>query len=92
LTRQSLFLSLRPHGQNYEEDTGCLKKNGPRYNFATDNPNEKKLYRKRNGSKNITNLSEHIIFIPSTDLWTMGNFYFSNGNLFFFIDSARFFF
>jgi hypothetical protein len=42
LTRQSLFLSLRPYGQNYEEDTGYLKKNGPRYNFATDNPNEKK--------------------------------------------------
>jgi hypothetical protein len=36
-----VFLSLRPYGQNYE-DTGCLKKNGPRYNFATDNPNEKK--------------------------------------------------
>jgi hypothetical protein len=34
LTRQSLLLGLRPSGQNYEEDTG--------YNFATDDPNEKK--------------------------------------------------
>jgi hypothetical protein len=34
--------------------------------------------KKRNGFKNITNLSEHIIFIPSTHLWAMGNFYFSN--------------
>jgi hypothetical protein len=42
---------------------------------------KKKLYRKQNDSKNTTNLSEHIIFIPSTYLWAMGNFYFSNGNL-----------
>jgi hypothetical protein len=40
LTRQSLLLSLRPYGLNYEEDV--FKKNGPRYNFATDDPNEKK--------------------------------------------------
>jgi hypothetical protein len=31
-----------------------------------------KIYRKRNDSKNPTNLSEHIIFIPSTHLWAMG--------------------
>jgi hypothetical protein len=24
-------------------NTGCLIKNGPRYNFAIDNPNEKKF-------------------------------------------------
>jgi hypothetical protein len=53
-------------------------KKGPRYKFAIDDPNEKKIYRKRNGFKNITNLSEHIIFIPSTHLWAMGSFYFSN--------------
>jgi hypothetical protein len=33
-----------------------------------------------NGSKNTTNLREHIIFIRSTYLWAMGNFYFSYGN------------
>jgi hypothetical protein len=52
--------------------------------FAIDDPNEKKIYKKRNGSKNTTNLSEHIIFIPYTHLWAMSNFYFSNGNLYFF--------
>jgi hypothetical protein len=36
-----------------------LKKNGPPYDFAIDDSNEKKLYRKRSGSKNTTNLSEH---------------------------------
>jgi hypothetical protein len=56
-------------------------KNGPRYNFTFDEPNEKKMYRKRNDCKNTKNLSEHVIFIPSTHLWAMGNFYFSNGNL-----------
>jgi hypothetical protein len=40
LTKQLLLLSLRPYGLNYEEDT-VFKKNGPRYNFATDDPNEK---------------------------------------------------
>jgi hypothetical protein len=63
----------------------AVLKNGLRYNFAIDDPNEKKLYRKRNGSKNTTNLSEHIIFIPSTHLWAMDNFYFSNSNLYFFL-------
>jgi phosphopantetheine adenylyltransferase len=58
------------------------KKNGPRYNFAIDDPNEKKYTGNEiHSSKNTTNLSDHIIFIPSTHLWTMGNFYFSNGNL-----------
>jgi hypothetical protein len=27
---------------NISTYTGCLKKNGPRYNFAIDDPNEKK--------------------------------------------------
>jgi hypothetical protein len=35
---------------------------------------------KRNGSKNTTNLSEHIISTPSTHSWAMGNFHPSNGN------------
>jgi hypothetical protein len=59
--------------------TGCPKKNGPGYNFAIDNSNEKN-YTGNEMTKNTTNLSEHIIFIPSTHLWAMGNFYFSNSN------------
>jgi hypothetical protein len=34
----------------------------------------------------------HKILIPFTHLWAMSNFYFSNGNLYFFIDSVRVFF
>jgi hypothetical protein len=56
-----------------------FKKNGPGYNFAIDNSNEKN-YTGNEMTKNTTNLSEHIIFIPSTHLWAMGNFYFSNSN------------
>jgi hypothetical protein len=41
LTRLSVFVCLGPFGKIYQEYTGYLKKNGPRYNFATDNPNEK---------------------------------------------------
>jgi hypothetical protein len=72
----------------------ALLKNGPCYLWLWYWwPKWKKLCRKRNGSKNTTNLGEHIIFVPSTHLWAMGNFYFSSGNLFFFlIDSVRVFF
>jgi hypothetical protein len=41
--------------------------------------------------KKTTNLNEQIIFIGSTYLWTMVNFYFLNGILFI-IDSVSFFF
>jgi hypothetical protein len=44
-------------------NTGCFIKNDPRYNFAIETQMKKKKYRKRHGSKNTTNLSEHIIFI-----------------------------
>jgi hypothetical protein len=59
---------------------GCLKKTAHAIILLLMTQ-MKKLYRKRNGSKNTTNLSEHIIFIPSTHLWAMVNFYFLNGNL-----------
>jgi hypothetical protein len=40
----------------------------------------------------LNNNNNNIIFIPSTHLWEMGNFYFSNGNLLFLIDSVKVFF
>jgi hypothetical protein len=51
-------------------------KNSPCYNFATDDPNEK-----NNTGTEMVVKTLQTIFIPSTDLWAMGNFYFSNGNL-----------
>jgi hypothetical protein len=48
----------------------------------------KKIYRKRNRSKNTTNLSEHIIFIPSTHgQWR--TFLFQMVTYNFFIDSVK---
>jgi hypothetical protein len=38
-----------------------LEKNGPRYNFAIDDPNEK-IIQQTNGSKNTKNLSKHPIY------------------------------
>jgi hypothetical protein len=51
------------------------KKNGPRYNFAIDDPNEKKY----TGNEIALKTLKTIIFILSTH--PMGNFNFSNGNL-----------
>jgi hypothetical protein len=47
--------------------TGCLKKTAHAITLLLMTQ-MKKIYKKRNGSKNPTNLSEHIIFIPSTHL------------------------
>jgi hypothetical protein len=64
--------------QNMEKDTSVLKKTIHAITLLLMTQ-MKKIFRKGNGSKNTTNWSEHIIFIPFTQ--TMGNFYFSNGNL-----------
>jgi hypothetical protein len=41
----------------------------------------KKLHKKRNGFKNTTDLTEHLIFIPSTHLWTfIDSVFFSDCN------------
>jgi hypothetical protein len=34
--------SYEIHKTRVSQYTGCIKKNGPRYNFAIDDPNEKK--------------------------------------------------
>jgi hypothetical protein len=41
--------------------TGCLKKNGPRYSFAIDNPNEKN-YTGNEMTLKALQTGEHIIF------------------------------
>jgi hypothetical protein len=52
-------------------NTGCLKKNGPRYNFAIDDPNE----------KNYTGNEMALKTLQIYPFMGNSNFYFSNGNL-----------
>jgi hypothetical protein len=51
--------------------TGCLKKKT--YNSTNDDPNENS-YTGNEMTKNTTNLSEHLIFLPSIHLWQWATF------------------
>jgi hypothetical protein len=59
---------------------GCLKKTAHAITLLLMTQ-MKKIIQETKWLQNATNLSEHIISIPFTYLWAMGNFYFSNGNL-----------
>jgi hypothetical protein len=63
--------SYEIHKTRVSQYTGCIKKKTAHAITLLLMTQMKKKY----------TVSEHIIFIPSTHLWAMNKFYFSNGNL-----------